>query len=61
VVRSREVYLRYAPGSTAFRYLVAEDEVRRLAAWRLWTGVAIRRARWAPPGTRGWVLTSTLA
>jgi len=30
VVAAREVYLRYAPGSTAFRYLVRGDTVRRL-------------------------------
>src|SRR4051812_29946731 len=32
VVVAREVYLRYAPGSTAFRYLVRGDLVRRLVA-----------------------------
>jgi hypothetical protein len=31
VVTAREVYLRYAPGSTAFRYLVRGDAVRRIS------------------------------
>jgi hypothetical protein len=59
-VTAREVYLRYAPGSAAFRYLVDGDEVRLLAQWRAarWFGVEVRRARWAPRGARGWVLAS---
>jgi hypothetical protein len=49
VVAAREVYLRYAPGSTAFRYLVRDDTVRRLLRSnnRQWTAVEIRTARWA--------------
>ena len=63
VVEADDVYLRYAPGSTAFRYLVRGDVVRRLArtADARWTGVAVRSARWAPSGARGWVLASALA
>lgn len=60
VVRAREVYFRYAPGSTAFRYLVTGDEVRRLARWTDWIAVEVRSARWAPRGRRGWVLDGTL-
>jgi hypothetical protein len=63
VVTAREVYLRYAPGSTAFRYLVRGDAVRRVVRSRnrSWTGVAVRTARWTGRGTRGWVLASTLS
>lgn len=61
-VRAREVYLRWAPGSTAFRYLVRDDEVRRLIQTdnAAWIGVEVRAARWASRGTRGWVLASAL-
>jgi hypothetical protein len=63
VVTAREVYLRYAPGSTAFRYLVRGDAVRRVVRSRnrSWTGVEVRTARWTGRGTRGWVLDSTLS
>jgi hypothetical protein len=63
VVTAREVYLRYAPGSTAFRYLVRGDAVRRVVQSRnrSWTGVEVRTARWAGRGTRGWVLARTLS
>jgi hypothetical protein len=64
VVSAREVYLRYAPGSTAFRYLVSGDEVRRLVQWSsggaTWVGVEARRARYVPRGGRGWVLAGAL-
>jgi hypothetical protein len=61
-VNAREVYLRWAPGSTAFRYLVAGDKVRRLAqtANGRWIGVEVQAARWASRRTRGWVLGSAL-
>lgn len=61
VVTAREVYLRYAPGSTAFRYLVRGDTVRRLrrSSNRQWTAVEIRTARWTARGTRGWLFSST--
>ena len=40
---AREVYLRYAPGSTAFRYLVRGDRVRLLVrtADAAWIGVEV--------------------
>lgn len=62
-VEVREAYLRYAPGSTAFRYLVRGDTVRRLvrAEQGRWTAVEVRSARWAGAGTRGWVIASALA
>jgi hypothetical protein len=62
LVAAREVYLRYAPGSTAFRYLVRGDAVRRLVRSHnmQWTAVEIRTARWTGRGTRGWVLSSAL-
>jgi hypothetical protein len=62
VVTARETYLRYAPGSTAFRYLVRGDVVSRLAHTddARWTAVEVRAARWAGAATRGWVLTSSL-
>jgi hypothetical protein len=61
-VVARDLYLRYAPGSTAFRYLVGGDTVRRLVRARegRWTGVEVRTARWTRTGTRGWVLSSAL-
>jgi hypothetical protein len=65
IVAARDLYLRYAPGSTAFRYLVRGDRVRRLVNARGdhagWTGVEVRNARWASAGTRGWLLYSALA
>jgi hypothetical protein len=62
VVEADEVYLRYAPGSTAFRYLVRGDRVRRLlrSGNAQWTAIEVRTARWTGRGTRGWVLTSAL-
>lgn len=62
VVAAREVYLRYAPGSTAFRYLVRGDAVRQLlrSPNRQWTAVEIRTARWTGRGTRGWVFSSAV-
>jgi hypothetical protein len=62
IVAARDLYLRYAPGSTAFAYLVRGDTVRRLARAHdgAWTGVEARTARWARPGARGWVLTGAL-
>lgn len=63
VVDVDDLYLRYAPGSTAFRYLVRGDVVRRLArtADARWTGIEVRTARWIPARVRGWVLASALA
>lgn len=65
IVAARDVYLRYAPGSTAFRYLVRGDRVRRLVDGRGdhrgWVGVEVRRARWTPTGRRGWVRSSVFA
>ncbi len=64
-VDARDVYLRYAPGSTAFRYLVDGDRVRLLAEGRAdyagWTGVEVRHAAWAAAGARGWLLHSAFA
>ena len=62
-VAAREVYLRYAPGSTAFRYLVRGDRVRLLVrtADAAWIGVEVRTARWASSGARGWVLASAIS
>jgi hypothetical protein len=62
VVAAREVYLRYAPGSTAFRYLVRGDAVRQLLRSdnRQWTAVEIRTARWTGRGTRGWVFSNAV-
>jgi hypothetical protein len=65
IVGARDVYLRFAPGSTAFRYLVAGDRVRRLVDGRgdhaAWAGVEVRSARWTPAGVRGWLLRSAFA
>jgi hypothetical protein len=64
-VVASDVYLRYAPGSTAFRYLVRGDLVRRLVEGRGehagWTGVEVRRARWTATGARGWLLATALS
>jgi hypothetical protein len=61
-VSARDLYLRYAPGSTAYGYLVAGDQVRLLAQWRAgrWVGVEVGGAEWAPSRARGWVLASGL-
>jgi hypothetical protein len=63
VVTAREVYLRYAPGSTAFRYLVRGDSVRPLIRSQdgRWVGIEVRAARWAGRGARGWVMANTLS
>ncbi|MGZ6641669.1 MAG: hypothetical protein ACXVFT_07505 [Solirubrobacteraceae bacterium] len=60
-VTARDLYLRFAPRSTAFRYLAGGDQVRLLARWGSWLGVEVRRARWTPRGSRGWVLASYVA
>ena len=63
-VGAREVYLRWSPRGTAFRYLVHGDEVRRLCRWESgahdYTGIEVIRARWTAARVRGWVLTSSL-
>jgi hypothetical protein len=63
-IDARDVYLRYAPGSTAFRYLTQGDRVLRLASARGahagWVGVEVRRSRWTPTGARGWLLAGAL-
>jgi hypothetical protein len=61
-VTARDVYLRWAPGSTAFRYLVRGDEVRQLiqTANARWIGVEVRIARWTPRRVRGWILREAL-
>ena len=61
-VSAREAYLRWAPGSTAFRYLVRGDEVRRLVqtANARWVGIEVRTARWAGRRLRGWILSGAL-
>jgi hypothetical protein len=63
-VSAREVYLRWSPRGTAFRYLVRADRVRRLARFRSgphdYTAVEVLDGRWTPAGTRGWVLSSGL-
>lgn len=59
-VDAREAYLRYNPRGAAVRYLVEGDDVRRLAAWQDFTAVEVRRGRWAPTGSRGWVISSAL-
>ena len=62
-VRAREVYLRWSPRGTAFRYLVRGDEVRRLCRWESgahdYTGIEVITADWAATHVRGWVLTSS--
>jgi hypothetical protein len=61
-VSARDVYLRWAPGSTAFRYLVRGDEVRQLiqTANARWIGVEVRSARWTRRRVRGWLLSDAL-
>jgi hypothetical protein len=61
-VSARDVYLRWAPGSTAFRYLVRGDEVRQLiqTANGRWIGVEVQAARWASRRVRGWILRSAV-
>lgn len=65
VVDAQDVYLRYAPGSTAFRYLVRGDRIRRLVGGvdthAAWVGVEVQQALWASTGTRGWLLSTALA
>ncbi len=61
LVTARDLYLRYAPHSSAFRYLVSGDQVQLLAHWNAadaWFGVEVRHARWTPSRARGWVLAS---
>jgi hypothetical protein len=64
VVAAREVYLRYSPRGTAYRYLVRGDRVLRLCRWRSgnhdYTGIDVRAARWSQRSSRGWVITSAL-
>jgi hypothetical protein len=64
VVVARDLYLRWAPHGTAFRYLVEGDEIRPLVYWRPlggWLGVEVRRARWTPRRSRGWALAGGVA
>lgn len=62
VVRVQDVYLRYAPKSTAFWYLLEGDVVDALFHHiKGWTCVRVDRSRGgAPEGTRGWVQISSL-
>ena len=63
-VGAREVYLRWCPRGTAFRYLVRGDDLRRLCRWESgahdYTGIEVISARWTAARVRGWVLTSSL-
>lgn len=59
-VSAATVYLRYAPGSTGFYYLVSGDTVSRLCIVGSYTCVQVSNATWVPSGTRGWVLSSAL-
>jgi hypothetical protein len=59
-VSASNTYLRYAPGSTAFYYLVSGDTVTRLCIVGSYTCVSVSSAVWCPSGTRGWVLSTSL-
>lgn len=62
VVRSEDVYLRYAPKSTAFWYLHKGDVVdAHFHHIKGWTCVeVVRSSAGAPAGTKGWVQISSL-
>jgi hypothetical protein len=60
-ITAQDAYLRYAPQSTAFRYLVRGDQVRRLVRHSGYVGVEVRTARWSPRGGRGWVIASAVS
>jgi hypothetical protein len=60
-ITAQDVYLRYAPQSTAFRYLVRGDSVRRLVRHSNYVGIEVRRAAWSPRGGRGWIISSALS
>jgi hypothetical protein len=60
-VTAQDLYLRYAPQSTAFRYLVRGDSVRRLVRHSGYVGIEVRSARWSPRGGRGWVIASAVS
>lgn len=62
VVRVEDVYLRYAPKSTAFWYLHRSDIVNaHFHHIKGWTCVeVVRSSAGAPAGTRGWVQISSL-
>jgi hypothetical protein len=59
-IAAQDVYVRYAPQSTAFRYLVRGDQVRRLVRHSGYVGIEVRTARWSPRGGRGWVIASAV-
>ena len=55
-IQSSSVYLRYAPQSTAFRYLEQNAVVDELCNVGNYRCVQVVSSAWAPTGTRGWVL-----
>lgn len=58
----QEVYLRYAPQSTAFHFLHGGDTVVEFYRSPMnYRCVQVKRSRSAPVGARGWVLESSLA
>lgn len=59
-VQSNDVYLRYAPGSTAFRLLERGASVIQLCEARGWHCVQVQSSAWAPTGTRGWIIGCSL-
>jgi hypothetical protein len=59
-VDADDLYLRYGPGSTAYRYLVRNDVVDMLCRVGDYTCVSVVSADWAPTGGRGWVETAWL-
>lgn len=62
IINAREVFLRYAPHSTPYRYLQKGDSVRELFRRTAndYVAVSVVKSETAPVGSRGWVSVKSL-
>ena len=60
IIRAKEVYLRYAPESTAFAILTRGDVVHlKCMGEHHYFCVTVHRSRYVPKGTTGWISEET--
>lgn len=61
VVKTEEVYVRYAPQSTAFHFLLKGDHFKEMYASPMgYRCGEVTQSESCPVGTRGWVLSAAL-
>lgn len=61
VIKAEEVYVRYAPQSTAYHFLLKDDHFKEFYASPMGFRCGeVTRSESCPVGTRGWVLSAAL-